>query len=167
MFCDDYSPKVLHYHIYQTTSGKFHFETQSDHYATLPELIEHHTKCKHNLPCLLTCTPKGPLVATDRDREQAKKPTPIPLATSTKKLRWNIVASASQEKRNGVIVKQTCYCKFQIKSSDLQIIKKIGQGSYGVVHLGKLHRLITVAVKLMIPGTMSEDLFIKEAQVMT
>lgn len=148
-------PKILHYHIYQTSGGRFHFDQQSDYYPTLPALIEHHTKCKHNLPCLLRCTPKGALLKHPTTVAPARVLTPVPQANKQPPPRR---CNERQEK---------CVCKWQIDLNELQMMGKIGQGSFGVVHQAKLRGAALVAVKMMVAGAMSENAFIEEAHAMT
>jgi serine/threonine protein kinase len=45
---------------------------------------------------------------------------------------------------------------FNIKSSDLEIIHKIGEGSYGAVYLGRFHRQY-VAIKRLTGGMISAN----------
>ncbi|XP_033742868.1 tyrosine-protein kinase TXK-like [Pecten maximus] len=58
------------------------------------------------------------------------------------------------------------HSKFEIDARDVVILEELGSGCFGAVHKGKL-RGITVAVKLLKEGTMSEDSFIDEAKTMT
>ncbi|XP_060078276.1 tyrosine-protein kinase Btk29A-like [Ylistrum balloti] len=58
------------------------------------------------------------------------------------------------------------HSKFEIDSRDVVILEELGAGCFGAVHKGKL-RGMTVAVKLLKEGTMSEDSFIDEAKTMT
>lgn len=60
-----------------------------------------------------------------------------------------------------------CVCKWQIGLNELEMMAKIGQGSFGVVHQAKLRGSTLVAVKMMVAGSMSEEAFIKEAHAMT
>ncbi|XP_033098935.1 tyrosine-protein kinase BTK-like isoform X2 [Anneissia japonica] len=56
--------------------------------------------------------------------------------------------------------------KWEINPAELQLMKELGSGQFGVVRLGKLRNGKFVAVKTMKEGSMSEDEFIEEAQVM-
>lgn len=57
--------------------------------------------------------------------------------------------------------------KWEIDPSELTLLEELGSGQFGVVRRGKWRGSIDVAVKIMKEGTMSEDDFIVEAQVMT
>ncbi|XP_066950454.1 tyrosine-protein kinase Btk isoform X6 [Macrobrachium rosenbergii] len=56
--------------------------------------------------------------------------------------------------------------KWEIDPNELNLLEELGSGQFGVVRHGKLRNL-DVAVKMMKEGTMSENDFIEEAQVMT
>ncbi|KAK7084183.1 Tyrosine-protein kinase Btk29A, partial [Halocaridina rubra] len=56
--------------------------------------------------------------------------------------------------------------KWEIDPNELNLLEELGSGQFGVVRRGKL-RSLDVAVKTMKEGTMSENDFIEEAQVMT
>ncbi|XP_069129754.1 tyrosine-protein kinase Btk-like isoform X2 [Argopecten irradians] len=58
------------------------------------------------------------------------------------------------------------HSKFEIDARDVKLFEELGSGCFGAVHKGKL-RGMTVAVKLLKEGTMSEDSFIDEAKTMT
>ncbi|XP_006894240.1 PREDICTED: tyrosine-protein kinase TXK [Elephantulus edwardii] len=58
------------------------------------------------------------------------------------------------------------YEKWEIDPSELAVIKEIGSGQFGVVHLGKWRAHIKVAIKAINEGSMSEEDFIEEAKVM-
>ena len=47
------------------------------------------------------------------------------------------------------------------------MLKELGSGQFGVVHLGKWKGKYDVAVKMIKEGSMSEDEFFQEAQTMT
>ncbi|XP_048826706.1 tyrosine-protein kinase TXK isoform X2 [Brienomyrus brachyistius] len=59
------------------------------------------------------------------------------------------------------------YEKWELNPSELSILKELGRGQFGVVHLGRWRALCMVAVKTINEGAMSEDDFIEEAKVMT
>ncbi|XP_044536273.1 tyrosine-protein kinase TXK [Gracilinanus agilis] len=59
------------------------------------------------------------------------------------------------------------YEKWEIDPSELTFIKEVGKGQFGVVHLGKWRSHISVAIKAVNQGAMSEDDFFEEAKVMT
>lgn len=65
--------------------------------------------------------------------------------------------------------RRQCNCTkvWEIDLCELEIISKLGSGSFGIVYEAKLRKSCTVAVKTMIEGMMSERDFIKEAQIMT
>ncbi|XP_071949329.1 tyrosine-protein kinase Tec-like isoform X2 [Antedon mediterranea] len=56
--------------------------------------------------------------------------------------------------------------KWEINPAELTLLRELGSGQFGVVRLGKLKNGKFVAVKTMKEGSMSEDEFIEEAQVM-
>lgn len=56
---------------------------------------------------------------------------------------------------------------WEIRTTDLCLLEELGSGQFGVVRKGKWMGIYDVAVKLMKEGTMSEEAFIDEAQVMT
>lgn len=139
-------PFVFHFEIFQTTSGKFHLNGESETFASLPELIQHLMECdNHMVPGKLKST-------VPRTSTVAPKPTPSAAARAN-------VQRASQEEK--------CISKWEIDISELDIIEQIGYGSFGKVHRAKLRGSAMVAVKMLIPGAMSEDQFIAEAKVMT
>lgn len=56
--------------------------------------------------------------------------------------------------------------KYEIPRSEIQLIRKLGQGNFGEVHYGKWRNEIEVAVKTLKPGTMSTEAFLEEAAIM-
>lgn len=58
------------------------------------------------------------------------------------------------------------HSKYEIDPRDVEILEQLGAGCFGAVHKGRL-RGMTVAVKLLKEGTMSEDSFIDEGKTMT
>ncbi|XP_037685681.1 tyrosine-protein kinase TXK isoform X4 [Choloepus didactylus] len=59
------------------------------------------------------------------------------------------------------------YEKWEIDPSELSFVKEIGNGQFGVVHLGEWRAHFQVAIKAINEGSMSEEDFIEEAKVMT
>ncbi|XP_028935587.1 cytoplasmic tyrosine-protein kinase BMX [Ornithorhynchus anatinus] len=55
---------------------------------------------------------------------------------------------------------------WELKREEIVLIKELGCGQFGVVHLGKWKGKYDVAVKMIKEGAMSEDEFIQEAQTM-
>ncbi|XP_023561772.1 tyrosine-protein kinase TXK isoform X2 [Octodon degus] len=58
------------------------------------------------------------------------------------------------------------YEKWEINPSELAFVKEIGSGQFGVVHLGEWRAQVSVAIKAISEGSMSEEDFIEEAKVM-
>nr|XP_002124836.3 tyrosine-protein kinase Btk29A [Ciona intestinalis] len=56
---------------------------------------------------------------------------------------------------------------WEIDINELQFMKELGSGQFGVVQLASIRGKQLVAVKIMKEGTMEEDHFIEEAEVMT
>lgn len=59
-----------------------------------------------------------------------------------------------------------CLGAWELRREDLQLVKELGSGQYGVVQLGIWKRKRQVAIKMVKEGCMSSDDFIEEAQVM-
>lgn len=57
--------------------------------------------------------------------------------------------------------------EWEIDMSELQLLQELGNGQFGVVKLALYRNRQQVAVKMMRQGTMEEDSFIEEAEVMT
>lgn len=55
---------------------------------------------------------------------------------------------------------------WELKREDIVLLKEIGSGQFGVVHAGKWKDQYDVAVKMVKEGSMSEDEFLEEAQIM-
>jgi tyrosine-protein kinase Src len=53
-----------------------------------------------------------------------------------------------------------------LERNDLQLLRKLGSGHFGVVWYGLWKGQIEVAVKTMKPGSTSTDSFLKEASIM-
>uniref|UniRef100_A0A8B9XB95 Tyrosine-protein kinase n=1 Tax=Bos mutus grunniens TaxID=30521 RepID=A0A8B9XB95_BOSMU len=56
---------------------------------------------------------------------------------------------------------------WELKREEITLLKELGSGQFGVVHLGKWKGKYDVAVKMIKEGSMSEDEFFQEAQTMT
>lgn len=56
---------------------------------------------------------------------------------------------------------------WELKREEITLLKELGSGQFGVVHLGKWKGQYDVAVKMIKEGSMSEDEFFQEAQTMT
>ncbi|XP_049690107.1 cytoplasmic tyrosine-protein kinase BMX [Accipiter gentilis] len=55
---------------------------------------------------------------------------------------------------------------WELKREEIVILRELGSGQFGVVHLGKWKGQYDVAIKMIKEGAMSEDEFIEEAQTM-
>ncbi|XP_015273065.1 PREDICTED: cytoplasmic tyrosine-protein kinase BMX [Gekko japonicus] len=55
---------------------------------------------------------------------------------------------------------------WELKPEDIVLLKEIGSGQFGVVHMGKWKGKYDVSVKMIKEGSMSEDEFIEEAETM-
>lgn len=55
---------------------------------------------------------------------------------------------------------------WELRREDIALLKELGSGQFGVVHLGKWKGQYDVAVKMIKEGSMSEDEFFQEAQTM-
>ncbi|NWR75011.1 BMX kinase, partial [Centropus unirufus] len=55
---------------------------------------------------------------------------------------------------------------WELKREEIILLRELGSGQFGVVHLGKWKGQYDVAIKMIKQGAMSEDEFIEEAQTM-
>uniref|UniRef100_A0A914L316 Tyrosine-protein kinase n=1 Tax=Meloidogyne incognita TaxID=6306 RepID=A0A914L316_MELIC len=55
---------------------------------------------------------------------------------------------------------------WEIPREELQLVKRLGDGNFATVYLGRWRGVIEVAVKMLKPGTMSVEAFLEEAQIM-
>ncbi|NXE75401.1 BMX kinase, partial [Cochlearius cochlearius] len=55
---------------------------------------------------------------------------------------------------------------WELKREEISLLRELGSGQFGVVHLGKWKGEYDVAIKMIKEGSMSEDEFIEEAQTM-
>ncbi|NXD81492.1 BMX kinase, partial [Halcyon senegalensis] len=55
---------------------------------------------------------------------------------------------------------------WELKREDIVLLRELGSGQFGVVHLGKWKGQYDVSVKMIKEGAMTEDEFIEEAQTM-
>ncbi|XP_027666681.2 cytoplasmic tyrosine-protein kinase BMX [Falco rusticolus] len=55
---------------------------------------------------------------------------------------------------------------WELKREEIVLMRELGSGQFGVVHLGKWKGKYDVAIKMIKEGAMSEDKFIEEAQTM-
>lgn len=55
---------------------------------------------------------------------------------------------------------------WELKREEIDVLRELGSGQFGVVHLGKWKGQYDVAIKMIKEGAMSEDEFIEEAQTM-
>ncbi|XP_054576452.1 cytoplasmic tyrosine-protein kinase BMX isoform X5 [Eptesicus fuscus] len=55
---------------------------------------------------------------------------------------------------------------WELKREEITLLKELGSGQFGVVHLGKWKGQYDVAIKMIKEGSMSEDEFFQEAQTM-
>ncbi|NXA39083.1 BMX kinase, partial [Eudromia elegans] len=58
------------------------------------------------------------------------------------------------------------YGIWELKREEIVLLRELGSGQFGVVHLGKWKGQYDVAIKMIKEGAMSEDEFIEEAQTM-
>lgn len=68
-----------------------------------------------------------------------------------------------------LILKRVCLALlgiWELKREEIALLKELGSGQFGVVHLGKWKGQYEVAVKMIKEGSMSEDEFFQEAQTM-
>lgn len=68
-----------------------------------------------------------------------------------------------------LILKSVCLALlgiWELKREELTLLKELGSGQFGVVHLGKWKGQYEVAIKMIKEGSMSEDEFFQEAQTM-
>lgn len=155
-----YRNEVYHWNIIQTRDGKVHFDEDSLDFNTLEDLVVLHAKTKRHLPCLLRCAPNArPIVQTSLAVGSRQPCVPMKLNPPPKSNPQRVNVERKP--------KPKCKCMWEIDIDELEMIGKIGNGSFGVVHQAKLRGTATVAVKMMIKGSMTEDEFIKEADHMT
>lgn len=154
-----YQNEVYHIHILQTKSGHVHFKDDVVDFASLEDLVEMHAKCKRVLPCPLKGPPGGRIIVQQSlGIQEQRVPAPQQRAlVPPSKQRLNVDRGPNLK----------CKCRWEIDINELEMIGKIGNGAFGVVHQAKLRGSAIVAVKIMIKGCMSEDAFIKEAEQMT
>ncbi|KAL8190277.1 UNVERIFIED_CONTAM: hypothetical protein K2H54_046961 [Gekko kuhli] len=55
---------------------------------------------------------------------------------------------------------------WELKREDIVLLKEIGSGQFGVVHMGKWKGKYDVSIKMIKEGSMSEDEFLEEAETM-
>lgn len=55
---------------------------------------------------------------------------------------------------------------WELKWEEIVLLRELGSGQFGVVHLGKWKGQYHVAIKMIKEGAMSEDEFIEAAQTM-
>lgn len=75
----------------------------------------------------------------------------------------------SAPKPSILILKSFCLALlgiWELKREELTLLKELGSGQFGVVHLGKWKGQYDVAIKMIKEGSMSEDEFFQEAQTM-
>lgn len=68
-----------------------------------------------------------------------------------------------------LILKSACLALlgiWELKREEITLLKELGSGQFGVVHLGKWKGQYDVAIKMIKEGSMSEDEFFQEAQTM-
>lgn len=68
-----------------------------------------------------------------------------------------------------LILKSVCLTLlgiWELKREEITLLKELGSGQFGVVHLGKWKGQYDVAIKMIKEGSMSEDEFFQEAQTM-
>lgn len=68
-----------------------------------------------------------------------------------------------------LILKSVCLALlgiWELKREEITLLKELGSGQFGVVHLGKWKGQYDVAIKMIKEGSMSEDEFFQEAQTM-
>lgn len=75
----------------------------------------------------------------------------------------------SAPKPSTFILKSVCLALlgiWELKREEIALLKELGSGQFGVVHLGKWKGQYDVAIKMIKEGSMSEDEFFQEAQTM-
>lgn len=55
---------------------------------------------------------------------------------------------------------------WELKREEIVLLRELGSGQFGVVHLGEWKGQYDVAIKMIKEGAMSEDEFIEEARTM-
>lgn len=55
---------------------------------------------------------------------------------------------------------------WELKREEIVLLRELGSGQFGEVHLGKWKGQYDVAIKMVKEGAMSEDEFTEEAQTM-
>ncbi|XP_033866894.1 cytoplasmic tyrosine-protein kinase BMX-like [Acipenser ruthenus] len=63
-------------------------------------------------------------------------------------------------------VPSSAYGKWELNREEITLLKELGSGQFGVVQLGIWNGKYDVAIKMIKEGSMSEDEFIEEAQIM-
>uniref|UniRef100_A0A4W3I4U2 Tyrosine-protein kinase n=1 Tax=Callorhinchus milii TaxID=7868 RepID=A0A4W3I4U2_CALMI len=56
--------------------------------------------------------------------------------------------------------------EWELKRKDIKLLKELGSGQFGVVQLGMWKQKYNVAIKMIKEGSMSEDEFLEEAEIM-
>jgi tyrosine-protein kinase Tec len=69
--------------------------------------------------------------------------------------------------RNQPVAAGLGHDKWELDPKEIRFVRDLGSGNFGLVKEGVYKGTIPVAVKMMKPGTMSEDDFVAEAEVMT
>lgn len=129
--------EINHYKILQATNGRFHLQGQ-----------QHDQFCS--------------LAALVEAHYRTSGTLSCRLKCSVKKSHSGVLPATKSNRR-----KCNCTKVWEIDLDELEIVSKLGVGSFGIVYEAKLRKSCTVAVKTMINGMMSEEDFIKEAQIMT
>lgn len=156
----DFRVLVKHFRILQMTSGRFHLENEQVNYPTLAELIEDHARYQRTLRGPLKWTPKGPFKYDDSPAMEPCYRTTTVLQErqgETYASRANVERSAQPKLEN----------IWEIDLLELELMGKIGTGSFGVVHQAMLRGTALVAVKMLARAALSDSELVKDAKIMT
>lgn len=157
--CSGNIKSTRHFKILQSTSGRFHIDDEQVSFPTLAALIEDHAEFCRSLPCVLKCTPEGPI--------KYESPAMEPCIRSSNILqdrKGPTAASRANIERIGLPRSDN---DWEIELSELQLMDKISEGSFGIVQQAILRGSAMVAVKIVAKGAMSEEEFLKAVPVMT
>lgn len=156
--CSGNVKSTHHFKILQSTGGRFHIDDEQVAFPTLATLIEDHAEFCRSLPCVLKCTPEGPI--------KFESPAMEPCIRSSNILqdrKGPTAASRANIQRTGLPRSDNVW---EIDLTELQLMDKIGEGSFGLVQQAKLRGSAMVAVKIVTKGAMSEGEFLETVPIM-